>query len=81
MHLRDRQLWSADEPIVNFAFGLPADTETNNEICKGIALVLDTEKERLKIFLERVIPPQPEKLPTARFVESIIDTQGHSPIT
>ena len=78
MHLRDRQLWSADEPIVKFTFGLPADNEP--EFCKGIALLLDTEKDQLKQFVERVIPSQPAKLPAAKFVEHVIDTQGHSPI-
>ena len=71
MHLRDRQLWLADEPIIKFAFDRK-DVDTSN-FCNGIALLQDTEKEQLEQFLKRIIPPQPEKLPPAKLVEHVID--------
>ena len=78
MHLRDRQLWLADEPIIKFAL-CRADVGTST-FCNGIAVLQDTVKDQLERFLERIIPPQPDKLPPAEFVEHVVDTQGHAPI-
>ena len=50
MHLRGRQLWSADELIVKFAFGLPADNES--EVCEGIAIGF--EEGAAKTIFEKI---------------------------
>ena len=78
MHLCDRQLWLADEPIIKFAFD--REDVGTSDFCNGIALLEDTEKEQLEQFLKRIIPPQPEKLPPAKLVEHVINTQGHATI-
>ena len=46
----------------------------------GFALLSNTERDQLKVFLIRVILPYPNKLPAANLVEHVIKTQRHPPI-
>ena len=50
-----RQLWSADKSIIKFAF----DSKFKDDLdtCRGITLLSDTERDQIKVFLGRVIPP------------------------
>ena len=73
-----RQLWLADEPIIKFAFD--SKFRDDPDTCRGIALLSETERDKLEVFLGRVIPPQPDKLPATKLVEHVIGTQGHPPI-
>ena len=59
LHLRDKQLWLAYEPIIKVAFRT-ADRDSF-DTCKGITLLDESEKVKLDQFLSVVIPPPPDK--------------------
>ena len=47
-----RQLWLADEPIIKFAFD--SKFRDDPDTCRGIALLSETERHKLEVFLGRV---------------------------
>ena len=74
------QLLPKIEGGVGIKFASDSKFKDHLDTCRSIALLFDTERDQLKVFLGRVIPPQPDKLPAAKLLEHFIDTQGHPPI-
>ena len=72
-----RQLWLADRRVIKFGF----DSKFKDDLdtCRGIALLFNTKRDQLKVFLSPVIQLQPDKLPAAKLVEHVINTQGNPP--